>query len=210
GLAYTVAGQETKFIELGQTTAANEKRPFNYLLKLEELSVKPDQLVSYFIWADDIGPDGKLRRTSSDMYFAEVRPFEQIFREGENMQSQNQQQRQQQQQGQQQGQSEADKLAELQKQIINATWKLQRQESVTKPSEKYFENEPVVLDSQKEALTKAEEMDADLQDFQMKEALQAATKHMEKAIAELTTATNSPATLPKALASEQAAYQALL
>src|SRR5438045_4477010 len=120
------------------------------------------------------------------MYFAEVRPFEQIFREGENMESQNQQQ----QEKQQQKQSESAKLTELQKQIINATWKLQRQESAAAPSEKYLENEPVVLESQQEALAKAEEMDAQLSDFQMKEALQAATKHMEKAIEELTTATN--------------------
>src|SRR5438105_1199990 len=40
GVAYTVAGQETKFIELGQTTKASEKRPFNYLLKVEDLSMK--------------------------------------------------------------------------------------------------------------------------------------------------------------------------
>src|SRR6185503_14023005 len=88
GLAYTVAGQETQFVDLGQGTAANEKRPFNYLLKLEELSLQPAQLVSYFLWADDVGPDGKIRRTSSDMYFAEIRPFEEIFREGQSQDGQ--------------------------------------------------------------------------------------------------------------------------
>jgi hypothetical protein len=56
------------------------------------------------------------------MYFAEVRPFEEIFREGQGGQSSQEQQQQEQQQG-----SPAEKLAELQKQIINATWKLQRQ-----------------------------------------------------------------------------------
>ncbi len=120
GLAYTVAGQDTKFIELGKTTAANEKRPFNYLLKLEELSLQPDQLVSYFVWADDIGPDGAVRRSSGDMYFAEIRPFEEIFREGQPQEGEGK--------GQKSGAgNESLKLAELQKQIINATWKLQRQ-----------------------------------------------------------------------------------
>lgn len=127
GLAYTVAGQETKFIELGQTTAPNEKRSFNYLLKLEDLGAHADQLISYFIWADDVGPDGALRRTSSDMYFAEVRPFDEIFREGQSQDGQSAEQQQQQSGQQSGGGNQAQKLAELQKQIINATWKLQRQ-----------------------------------------------------------------------------------
>jgi len=29
----------------------------------------------------DVGPDGAVRRNSSDMYFAEVRPFEEIYRQ---------------------------------------------------------------------------------------------------------------------------------
>src|ERR1043166_1124389 len=130
GLAYTVAGQETQFVELGQGSAANEKRPFNYVLRLEGLSLQADQLVSYFLWADDMGPDGQIRRTSSDMYFAEIRPFEEIFREGQAQDAQSQEQQQGQQGG---GGNQALKLAELQKQIINATWKVQRQNGTSAP-----------------------------------------------------------------------------
>ncbi len=53
------------------------------MLDFEAMKAVPDQLVSYFFWAEDIGPDGKVRRASSDMFFAEVRPFDQIFRQGE-------------------------------------------------------------------------------------------------------------------------------
>src|SRR6185295_7517613 len=81
GLTYTVAGSEPKTIALGGATTPNEKRQFTYLLPLEQLAVKPDELLSYFIWAEDVGPDGQVRRNASDMYFAEVRPFEEIFRE---------------------------------------------------------------------------------------------------------------------------------
>ena len=92
--------------------------------------------MSYYVWAEDIGPDGKPRRTMSDMYFAEVRHFDEIFRQGE--QPTDQQQREQQQQQQQQGQGgaaqQAEELAELQKQIVNATWKLIRRETAQKPS----------------------------------------------------------------------------
>jgi hypothetical protein len=209
GLTYSVGGAEGIALALGSNTPAKMKTNFTHLLRLEDIRAQVDQFISYYIWADDIGPDGQLRRTSSDMYFAEVRPFEQIFRESENMQSQNQQQ-QQQQQGQQQGQSEAEKLGELQKQIINATWKLQRQETGAKPSESYLENEPVILQSQQEALAQAESMDAELEDFKMKEALQSAIKSMEKAAEHLTAAKDSTGPLPQALAAEQAAYQSLL
>ena len=119
GIAYAMAGQETKFVSLGTNAGPNEKRAFNHLLPLEALSAQPDQLLTYFLWADDIGPDGQLRRTSGDMYFAEIRPFEEIFREGPSMAGG-------QQQGGQQGGGQMQKLAQLQKQIINATWTLQR------------------------------------------------------------------------------------
>jgi hypothetical protein len=119
GIAYAMAGQETKFVSLGTNSGPNEKRAFNHLLPLEALSAQPDQLLTYFLWADDIGPDGNLRRTSGDMYFGEIKPFEEIFREGPSMGGG-------QQQGGQQGGGQMQKLAQLQKQIINATWTLQR------------------------------------------------------------------------------------
>jgi hypothetical protein len=122
GIGYTIPGKDTKFIELGSGVKAKEKKPFQHTLRLEDLGVQPDELVAWFVWADDIGPDGQLRRSSGDLYFGEVRPFEEVFREGQGMDGQGQ--------GGQQGQQQQDrtgKLADLQKQIINATWKLQRQ-----------------------------------------------------------------------------------
>ncbi|MGC3960074.1 MAG: hypothetical protein QM813_19725 [Verrucomicrobiota bacterium] len=131
GLAYAQAGGEIKFIELGQATPANEKRPFKHLLRLEDLDTKPDQLISWFLWADDIGPDGELRRSAGDMYFAEVRPFDEVFRQGQGQAGGGEQQ--QQAGGESGGSNPQAQLAELQKQIINATWKLQRQQSRQPP-----------------------------------------------------------------------------
>ncbi len=205
GLSYSVGGTELTSLALGSNAPARTKTNFTHLLKLEEMHAEPDQLVSYFIWADDIGPDGQLRRTSSDMYFAEVRSFEEIFREAESMNAQQQQQQQQ-----QQRQNQANRMAETQKQIINATWKLLRQETGPKPTAKYLEDEPIVRDSQENVLEQTSAAEEQAQDIRSKEALQSAIKHMEAAIEQLNAATNALAPLPKALAAEQAAYQALL
>ena len=101
---------------------------------LEELGAAPDQLVAWFAWADDVGPDGEVRRTATDMYFAEVRPFEEIFRQGQGGAGEGEEEEKAGKKGS--PQEKMGKLAELQKQIINATWKLRRQQgtalSVTK------------------------------------------------------------------------------
>src|SRR5712692_2101623 len=200
GLTYTVAGGEPKTIVLGTNAPANEKRQLTYLLSLEDIAAQPDQLISYFVWADDIGPDGKGRRTASDRFFAEVRPFEEIFRDGPPQESA----------GGQGKENEVTKLAELQKQIINATWKLQRQETGKTPSPQYKKDAPVVRDSQQQALDQAEDMKEQVPDPRAQAMLEAAEKEMKMALAHLTEATNSPAPLPRALSAEESAYQALM
>ena len=106
--------------------------------------MEPDQLINWFFWAEDTGPDGQPRRAYSDMFFAEIRPFEQIFRQGDPSQQQQQQQQQQQSPNQQ-----TEELIKLQKQIINATWKLRRQPATLR------KDAPVLVEGQTEALTKA-------------------------------------------------------
>jgi hypothetical protein len=208
GLAYSMGGDEPKYIKIGEKGAANEKKTLAHLLRVEELGAQTDQLISYFAWAEDLGPDGKVRRTESDMYFAEVRPFEEIFRKGDGQQ----QQQQQQQQGQQGQQSPSEKLADLQKEIINATWKLQRTESKTKPSPKFKDNITVVRDSQQKALSQADELTGQSQDPKAISMAAAVVTEMKKALAELSDSTSKKSTepLPKALSAERAAYEALL
>jgi hypothetical protein len=119
GIAYTTNGQNPQFIELGQAVSGNDKKTFNHVLRLEELGVKPDELISWFAWADDLGPDGQVRRNMGDLFFGEVRPFEEVFREGQGMEGQPG--------AGSMGQDQTEKLTDLQKQIVNATWKLQRE-----------------------------------------------------------------------------------
>ncbi len=210
GFAYNLAGQETKFVELGRDAGPHEKRTFNHLVPLEDLGAQVDQLLSYYLWADDIGPDGNVRRTASDMFFAEVRPFEEIFREGQ-AQDPNQQQQQQQQQGQQ-GQNQAERLAELQKQIITATWNIQRRENAPSPSTNFKKDAQTVKESQENALEQVRSRLGEAEDPRAKALLETVEKEMVKAVEQLTKAVadNSTSALTPALSSEQSAYQALL
>ena len=187
GIAYALAGAEPTFLELGKDGAAKEKRSFAHLLKLEELGAKPDDLIAWYAWADDIGPDGKVRRTSGDLYFAEVRPFDEIFREGQNMES-----------GDQQGGggNEARKLTEIQKQIINATWRLQR--DGTKPGFA-ADDVNVVLKSQEQALESAGEAAAEARSPRQQAMWKSVTQEMEKAIDKLKDATKVPKGIALAL-----------
>jgi hypothetical protein len=125
GVGYGIAGQDPHYIELGGQAPGKEKRSFDYLIRLENLGLEEDQVIGYFVWADDHGPDGQPRRTFSDIFFAEIRPFEEIFRPEQSGMSENGGQ------GQQGGGEESPsvKLAELQKEIEVATWKLQEKRS---------------------------------------------------------------------------------
>ena len=206
GLAYKMVGQEIKFLTLGQNAGRNEKRPLTHLLAMEQLGAKPDQLMSYYLWADDIGPDANVRRTVGEMYFADVRPFEQIFREGQDQQSDSQQQ---QQQGQQRSPSQ--KLIELQKDIISATWKLQGRESGPKPSADFKKDLDVIHESQEKALDQAEAMKERLRDPKMQAIIEPVKEAMTAALTQLSEAASKGLTpLPKAVDEEQRAYEGLL
>jgi hypothetical protein len=209
GLGYSVAGEELKEVELAGPKPSGKKIKAEHLLAFEAMKARPDQLVTYFFWAEDIGPDGQPRRTSGDMFFAEVRHFEEIFRQGEAPSSSESEQQEQEQNGNAQ---QAEKLAELQKQIINATWKLIRRETRARPTDTLAGDAKTVAESQKSAIDQADALAAKLQDATSKENLAEATRSMKEAEKHLLEAASSSAIkeLAPSLAAAQAAYQALL
>src|SRR5690606_14008362 len=83
GLAVSVAGREPVSLKLGDAVDAEVSVKLQHLQAMEDLQVQPDDLVSYHLYADDFGPDGQRRRTLGEMFFAEIRPLEELFREGE-------------------------------------------------------------------------------------------------------------------------------
>ena len=201
GLSYTVGTAAEQSVDLGKESGADEKRPLAHLLKLEEAGVKPDDLVAWYLWAEDTGPDGKVRRTATDMYFAEVRPFEEIYRQGDE------------QEGKPGQGEETEKLAQLQKQIVSATWNLQRAEEASaspQPTPKYLQDEPVIRGSQAEALAQAQKLGEKAEEAKTKALIETVTREMTTALERLDEAAKTAEPLPRALASEKAAYNALL
>ncbi len=189
-------------------TGPHEKRDLAWMLALENLKVQPDELITYYLWAEDVGPDGQLRRTTSDLYFAEVRPFEEVFRQGPS--------------GGEGGapsaaggggqENPATKLVELQKEIVQATWNLRRKETGEKMSRGFKDDAKVVRDSQSAALDQGEELKGELADEKSQAIATSALKSMETALNQLDEAVsgNSSEPLPAAIEAEQAAYQSLL
>jgi hypothetical protein len=211
GLSYSIAGQEPRDIQLADAVPANEPRELVNVISMEQLGAQPDQLLSYYFWADDFAPDGTIRRTMGDMYFAEVRPFEEVYRQGQQPSESEQQQQEQQQQAQQNGQ-QAEQLADLQKQIIAATWKVMRRETTATPTPEFVPDVSLIGESQTDARTQAEALGEQLTDERSKVHLANTLKYMDQAVAELKLAASTPqiAPLSRALPAEQLAYQELL
>ncbi|MCA9141088.1 MAG: hypothetical protein KDB00_30165, partial [Planctomycetales bacterium] len=59
GITYTLEDQDEVSVELGTDVARNVDSAVNYTIDFESLQAKPDDLVSYYFWAEDVGPDGK-------------------------------------------------------------------------------------------------------------------------------------------------------
>jgi len=208
GISYALAGDKSMDVTLSPLPEPGNKQQIQHLLALEELSAQPDQLLTYYFWADDVGPDGGIRKTSGDMYFAEIRPFEEVFRESQSSQNQQNQNQQSRQQGRQQG----EQLAQLQKQIISATWNIKRQADQAGRIDESKEDLGVVQKSQADVLEQARSASAQAEDPAATKTLQAAARHMETSLEHLGEAAESESAteLTPALAAEQSAYQELL
>lgn len=208
GVSYLSADGQTQERVLSQAVAGKQRIEVKDLLAFEELRAKPDDLLSYHFWAEDLATDGSVRRASSDMFFAEVRPFDEIFRQGQQP-SQNEASQSQQSQG---AAAQGEKLAELQKQIINATWKLIRRETGAAPTDAYPADIGLLVDSQTQALGQTEELQQDVQNAEAALHVKQAQQAMTQAVEELSKARDKldPKVLPAALRSEQQAYRELL
>ncbi len=210
GLAWSIGGGENRELEIAGKQDAKKRHTIEHLLQLESLQAEPDQLVGWHFWAEDIGPDGESRRTESDMFFAEVRRFEEIFFESEGGQGQQQQPGQQGQQGP--SAQQAMELAELQKEIVNATWRVIRREKRPELTQSFDNDVEMLAESQRSAITQVDELAEQLNDELAKSLVDELKSIMNDAVDKLQMAREEPSADPltKAISSQQLAWQTLL
>ena len=234
GVQFSVSGGETKELSLkapATTSAATAvavspaeassatpvvvepllAATLSHKIEMETLSAAPDDLVTYSFWATDIAADGTERRSYSDIVFAEVRRFEEIFREAQ--QGGDQQQQQQQNQQQQQQGSAVDGVLKLQKEIISATWNTIRAEVPSRRNGTFAEDVETIAESQGEAKNQLQAAMEELQSDPKTAALAArAMDEMTAARSKLqdVSAGTEGARLADAMTTEQVVVQTLL
>jgi hypothetical protein len=137
-LHYSVNGAPEKAVSLYKGKPSDPSITASHTFFLEDFGLQPGDMISYYAKAWDNNNVTGPGNSSSDMYFIQVRPFEQKY-------IQNQQgstpgsSREQGQQGQQgQGNESQDALSKQQKEIISATFNLIRDKDRI-PSKEYLE-----------------------------------------------------------------------
>ena len=138
-LVYSVNGGPEKTVKLFAGTKRLPEVTAGHTFYLEELDVKAGDSVSYYARAtDNDGVDGAQQATS-DLYFVRVRPFNQRFRQAQSAGGGGG--------GGGGGQNQVDALSEQQRQIIAATFNVQRDKRRV-PAEKFRQGATVVSLSQ--------------------------------------------------------------
>jgi len=199
-----MAPVEIVFEQTGDASSPLAKQSsLSHLVDLESLEAKPDQLLSYYFWVEDIDRDGNIRRIDGDIFFAEVRPFEEIFREGDSPASEPGQEP-----AASQNAKKAEELAELQKQIIAGTWNVLRKGDASELSEEI----KILVESQQDALNQTDSLEQDLRDQKSLEYLNQVRESMTLAghqlkVSRLNSDKNA---LREAVQSERKAYEGLL
>lgn len=143
-LTYSVNGANEKTIDLKKEGQGSTVWKGAHTVYLEELSVKPGDFVSYYASvADQRGSGGK---TSTDMYFLEVKPFDETYRQGAG--------------GGGGGGGVAGlqpgRLTQQQKEIISATWRVNRDEGRSNGEQRHADLN-AIADAQDRVLQRAQE-----------------------------------------------------
>jgi archaellum component FlaC len=113
-LVYAVRGGREHAVPL-KSGPAGLTATGSHTLYLEDLDVRPGDFVTYYARARDVGHGKKPTEARSDIFFLEVKPYDEEFVAVQSQQG-----------ASAQNQPSLEELAEAQKDIIVATWKLDR------------------------------------------------------------------------------------
>ncbi|MEM6980434.1 MAG: hypothetical protein AAF539_12295 [Planctomycetota bacterium] len=200
GIAFTFEGNDPQELTLltSSKEPGNQKVTLTHQFDFEALTAKPDQVLSYHLWVEDQDEQGQPRRTRGDLFFIDVRPFEEIFRSGQApppSQANSPQLKQ------------LDELLDLQKQIISATWNESR-EDTSRDETNAIDN--TIAESQRELSDQLGALAQRMSDEESQKHIADAQSSMQAAGVTLTSAAQGQAAWEDALPDEQAALSAML
>ena len=118
-LVYAVVGRREQSMAF-ETPARAQTVTGSHTLYAEDLGVAPGDFITYYARARDVGYGGQSREARSDIFFLEIRPFDNEFEEAQSRS------------GTGRDVEDVGTLAAVQKEIIVATWRL---DQATQPAE---------------------------------------------------------------------------
>ena len=121
-LVYSVIGRDAGAIDFARGDRARTILG-DYTIFAEDLSVLPGDFISYYARARDTNTSRQASERRSDIFFLQVRPFDQEFEEAHSQSLEAM------------DAGQIGDLAEVQKEIIVATWKLDRQPFTDRPAD---------------------------------------------------------------------------
>lgn len=113
-LVYSAAGGPERTVPFTRTSGTDVARIGSHMLAAEALGVQPGDVIAYYARARDVSRGKRSTETKSDIFFLEVKPFNEEFVAAQS-----------QAQGGAAG-AQVEALIAAQKEIINATWNLER------------------------------------------------------------------------------------
>jgi len=97
-----------------------KKHRISHTIDLEKLEAKPNDVIIWNAWAQDIDPNGNDRTVSGDVQLIPIRVFDQTVRQQDSKEAG-------------EAQSSTEELINLQRKIINATWNIIREHQQLNP-----------------------------------------------------------------------------
>lgn len=114
-LVYAVGGGREHVVPFSAISGTGIQKTGSHLLAAEDLKVRPGDVITYYARAKDVGRGKRPTETESDMFFLEVKPFTEEFVAAQSQAG-----------AAQGGDPQIDSLIAAQKEIISATWNIER------------------------------------------------------------------------------------
>ena len=121
-LVYAVAGGPEHVVPFERTSGTDIQKIGMRVLPAEDLGVKPGDVITYYARATDVGRGKRSTQATSDIFFLEVKPFNEEFMSAESQAS---------------GASDPqiDSLIQAQKEIIASTWNVERRSQAARSTD---------------------------------------------------------------------------